>query len=477
MRAVTYYRISLDRKHEGAGVERQRKDCLARCKREGWTVVEELEDNDQSAYGDKHRKQYNRLIELVAQGAVDVVVAYHADRLWRDPDQQRAFLGFAKQGGLSLVATTSGRTYNPADVDDSLWLSLETLFAHKESADKARRLKRAQVAKAERGEWIGGPRSYGYESDGRQGLRQVPSEARIVRELARRTLAGESSRSLVIDLNRRGILTAKGKPWWVGSIPDLLESRRLAGILEYDGQQYDAKWTPILDMETHLQLRALFAARKRGPIGTRSGPRVRKYLLTGLLVCSKCGSGMGMNTGHTNGNTTYRYICKAPGSGGCAGTTIRAGSVETVVLDRLVEYLNGSDFARAMQRARKAAARDRTDVARAMESLERDRAQRTQLGDDYADGILDRGEYQRLVARLDQRIDETAKVVDRAAGTPSAERLAGQGDAIREAWDAMHVVERREVLESLVATIVVLPATSPVNVFRPERIRIEWRFD
>src|SRR5262245_1814242 len=104
MRAAIYTRISLDKTGKRAGVERQRADCEALCKKRGWSVVDQFEDNDRSAYSGRQRREYERLLQVVAAGDVDVVVAWHHDRIWRDVMEQQAFLAIGRSTGLKTVA-------------------------------------------------------------------------------------------------------------------------------------------------------------------------------------------------------------------------------------------------------------------------------------------------------------------------------------------------------------------------------------
>ena len=274
LRAGIYVRISLDRQGKRAGVERQIADCRRLCESEGWSVVSTYEDNDRSAFSGRQRPEYERLLRDVASEELDVVVAWHSDRLWRDVMEQQAFLVLGRQSSLKLVATP-GQRFDPGDADDSFMSTVIAAVAQKESADKSRRMTRKQVEKAERGEFHGGARAYGHTAD-RKAV--VTSEAKVIREAARRVLRGESVRSVTLDLNRRGIKTARGGTWRQDVLSDLLQQPRLAGLREYHGEVVgQAAWPRILDRDTHERLQALFRSRKLGP-RTRA---VQKHLLTG----------------------------------------------------------------------------------------------------------------------------------------------------------------------------------------------------
>ena len=104
------------------------------------------------------------------------------------------------------------------------------------------------------------------------------------------------------------------------------------------------------------------------------------------------------------------------------------------------------------------------------------RARLADLGDDYADGTIERAEYRRLSTRLRERIADGEERLAQTHATGPAINLVGHGKKLRRAWDAMTVMERREVIEALVEQIICDPAIPPRNVFRAERLRPVWRF-
>lgn len=77
----------------------------------------------------------------------------------------------------------------------------------------------------------GGPRAYGYAPDR---ITVIGAEADVIRECARRVLAGESQSSVCNDLNGRAITTA-AKPWRTSALKDTLIAARISGRREYHG--------------------------------------------------------------------------------------------------------------------------------------------------------------------------------------------------------------------------------------------------
>jgi site-specific DNA recombinase len=466
MRAAVYTRISLDWSGKRAGVERQRADCEALCTAQGWQVADYFEDNDRSAYSGRERPAYGRLVEAVVAGDVDVVVAWHQDRLWRNVVEQQTFLALGREAELKLVATPSGNV-DPADADDEFVSTIQAAVSKRESAATARRMRRRQLEKAEHGEFHGGGRAFGHTKDRK---RLVKREAALIRDAARRILAGESGSSIVRDWQDRGVKTVRGGRWRLDTLTALLAQPRLAGLREHRGKVVAvAAWPKILEVETHERLRAMFARRQRGP-----ADRPARWLLSGLLRCSKCGASLTAQKQNTRGGTP-RYACPPRSVGGCAGVTLRSELVEPEATRRVLDYLDSDEFGRALERAQQRTG-DST-VADVADRLSRDRARLAELGDAFADGEMDRAEYRRLTDRTRARIDAGESRLAAVADAGPGLRYAGQGQVLREAWEELTLEERRTVIGAVVEHFVIEPAAQPRNVWRPERVRPVWRFD
>jgi site-specific DNA recombinase len=229
IRTAIYARISSDREGDNLAVSRQLADCEALAGRRGWRVVERYVDSDISAYSGKQRPEYLRMLEDIEVGAVEAVVVYHADRLHRHPRELEDFIDLCQRTKTRL-ATVSG------DVDLSthegqLIARIQGAVARKESDDKSRRIRRKHEELASAGKVSGGgSRPYGYEPDKRT---VRPEEAEMIRDCARRALAGDSLRSICLDLNERGIASAGGKRWSSQTLRRMLMSARISGQREH----------------------------------------------------------------------------------------------------------------------------------------------------------------------------------------------------------------------------------------------------
>jgi len=107
MRAVLYLRQSKDAGLTGLAVDRQRTECRRLAGERGWTVVEECVDNDTSASTGKHRPGYQRALQLAEAGDVEVIIAWHVDRLTRRVAELESLIELCERTGVR-VATVSG---------------------------------------------------------------------------------------------------------------------------------------------------------------------------------------------------------------------------------------------------------------------------------------------------------------------------------------------------------------------------------
>ena len=284
-------------------------------------------------------------------------------------------------------------------------------------------------------------RPFGHTAD-RTGV--VEEEAAAIREAARRVLAGETLSGVVQEWNRRGLTTANGGPWRVNSLSSLLVQHRLV--------------TPpvILDEETHTRLVALHASRGKGPRRA-----TRRYLLTGLLRCWRCGGGLrGMP--RTRGGADL-YVCPGPAHGGCSGTAVTADHAEETVRDLVLARLDSPELLALPAGGREAAA----ELAAHRRRLE-------ELGELWAAGELSRQEWLALKRNVGGRARAAEAELARWARYEALRTLAGPGHARGARWPALSIDERRTVVQATLEHVVVLAAEPPRQVFRPERLQPCW---
>lgn len=450
MRAALYVRISQDRSGARGGVGRQLEDCEKLCATRGWTVGGVYEDNDVSAYSGRQRPAYARLMGDVADGLIDVVVAWHPDRLWRSVIEQQVAVAEWRRAGLGLVATCTGGEVDPSSADDEFVSTVIAAVAAKESADKARRARRkAEELVADGRHTGGGRRPFGHSVD-RESV--VDEEAALVLEACTRVVAGEDLASVVVDWRGRGVLTSTGLPWRYGSVLKLLRQPRLAGLSVHRGQIVgEARWPEVVPRPLWERAQASLDARAAAP---RSAPT--RSVLGGLLRCGRCSAHL------VAGGTAYR--CPSRSQGGCGGVGVGRAWLEEVVGGAVAAYVSGPEYARAV--AERAA--DSTALDAALAAVAEAESRVTTLDAMFSAGEMVGGDYRTMRSRLAEVLEEARAAVSAAAGVGG-----GVADPNLD-WEGLGDGQRRAVVVAVVAAITV-DGVGRGRSSTVDRLSFEWR--
>lgn len=132
----------------------------------------------------------------LADGSRDAVLIYHVDRLTRRPIELEQFLDVLTAARVRHVRFVAGGDLDVGNGDGLMVLRMLLAVAANESSTKSRRVQRKMLQNAEAGLPHGGhQRPFGYDDDDDK-VTIRPDEARTIRALADRFLAGESVRSL-----------------------------------------------------------------------------------------------------------------------------------------------------------------------------------------------------------------------------------------------------------------------------------------
>lgn len=460
MRAGIYARISEDRDETQLGVGRQLEDCERLVDARDWEVAERYVDNDTSAWKGGRRPAYLRMLDDITEGHIDAVAVYHADRLHRQPRELEDFILLCDRFGTALASVTGD--YDLSTGDGRFRARIEGAVAAKESDDKSRRIRRKMAELARNGQGNGGgTRPFGFEAD-RVTIR--PDEAKIVRELAERLLAGETLRSLCADLNARGVRTSTGGEWVPNVLKRLMRSGRISGQREHRGEIVaTAAWPAIIRPEQTTQLRAILDDPAR-----RNLRAPRSYLLKGLLRCGRCGSAL---VSRPREDGERRYVCaRGPGFAGCGKTFVLSEPVEQFVTEAVLIALDSPELASAVRGAQDDAAgvwQERADAVA---------ARLDELAGVYAAGQVTMREWLAAREPLQRQLDEARRHLSRAANTGPVAGILGTGSELRKRWNQMDIERRHAVIASVLAHVEVGPGRRGYNRFDPDRFRLVWRY-
>jgi site-specific DNA recombinase len=387
-RAILYARVSTDEQaRSGYSLAQQLEALRAYATREGYEILEEIEDKGYSG-GNLARPGLDRVRDIVADGGVDVVLAQDRDRLARKVVHNGLLEEeFSKHGSK----TKALNDYGDDSAEGALMRGIQTQFAEYERAKIAERTRRGKERKAREGKVLRGPKSpYGfrYNATG-DGLIVYEPEMVVAERIFRLAAEGLGPQAIQTRLHDEGTPSPTGDPLWprrtleqvlrsdlykahtFEEIAELVYAEvltRLDKDSEYGvwwfgrkrttehsvsepdgngGRRYRKATTTrirpkgertAVPVPAHLprvlvdQARAVMAA-SRAPERKRLA---RKWELRGLLRCS-CGWKMTTHTATSRGNGAdyHYYVCNQRKDRGrecdCRQRAVRAIEVERVV--------------------------------------------------------------------------------------------------------------------------------------------------
>lgn len=460
-----YVRISRDREGGGLGVARQERDCRAFVTRIGGEVVRVYVDNDASQYKAKRRPGYEEMWADAEAGVITGVLSWHMDRITRTPAEMEMVID--RVNAMKLDIATATGAIDVSTPMGRLMVRQMGSIARYEVEHRSERIKSKKAELAEQGLSHGGKRPFGYDKT--QSV-IVEEEAEVIREMASRILAGESQRSIVADLNERGVTTSTGHAWRSTVMRRILINPRNAGRRVHQGVVVgDAAWPAILDEVTLHRLRAVLLDPTRRDRYTAS--RARTHLLTGIAFCGLCGAKL---RSRPSGGGIKAYVCaKDADLGGCGKIKQFAAPIEeyvaTLALARVADPVVLRELSRTVREVSDEA------LARIAADLDEKQQRLRDLGEDYANGDIERIAFRAASERLKVLIgidqDELAKSVGLAA-VPVFDV-----DDLAEWWNEPGTTfeKKHAFLSMLIEKIIVNPARIGLRRFDEERVQILWR--
>jgi site-specific DNA recombinase len=473
-RAAIYVRQSLARDGDDLAVTRQLQECQRLAKERRYKVLHVLEDNNRSATTGK-RPAYQQLMQLIESKSIDVVVVLRHDRLLRRLTELEALIELSERTGV-VVATVFG----DLDLTNSTGRLLGRILASVARAEvetKSERHKLANAQKAVQGLPHGSRRPYGYRDD----LVSIHEpEAAVLREMARRVIAGHSYKEVAYWLNESGHRTTQQNLWFPITVRNMLAKKRYGAIREYEGVEYPAVWEPVFDPLTWERLQLVMRLGRESYAGR---PVARKYLLTGFVYCGKCGMALNGATKRDNPSRPLRrtYHCRVQGDTqrgrGCGGVVRNADALEHFIRECVVTRLDTPSLGSLL-----ANGGDQGQLRELLTQRDSQQLRLDALVDDYATGVLSRTQFTRAKNAAQTELERMGQEIGRLNRTMQISDVP-LGMTLREMWDQSDSDQwRRSILSLLVKRIVLNPGiTKPyyrvgekVMRFDPSLVDIEW---
>ena len=318
-----YIRVSTDAQvEEGYSVDFQKESLTSYCLSRGWKNIAYYIDGGWSG-SNIERPEMQRLIEDSKEGKISAVVIYKLDRLSRSQkDTLYLIEDVFIPNNVDFISTTEALdTSTPMG---RAMIGILAAFAQLERENIRIRTRMGMKERVKEGYWMGGGKiPFGYDYDKDAGVLIPNKNADKVRTIYDLYLQGKSPQEIA---NTLGLAYDR-------LVTQILKRKSNYGIIEYNGEEYQGRHEPIISKEKYDMAMLEMSRRSKVNITTSN------YLLTGLLVCGKCGAkmryqkwGKGVKLTCYSKQKSKPYLIKDPN---CTQPPVPIEKIETAVVQTL----------------------------------------------------------------------------------------------------------------------------------------------
>ena len=315
-------------------------------KHEGWVALPGQYNDGGFTGANIDRPALQKLLSDIKAGGINCVIVYKVDRLSRSLMDFAQLLEFLDKHNVTFVSVT--QAFNTNTSMGRLTLNILLSFAQFEREIISERTKDKMGAARKKGQWLGGRPPFGYdvENDGKK-LLINPEEAKIVREIFKLYLEGNSLLKVALILNEKGYRSKQGaskagrlyggKKFGVTQIQAIIKNVLYIGKVNYTGQIYEGQQEPIINEETFKKAQEKLKQ-------NRVERKVLKNtectgLLTHLLHCNTCNTIMFHTYTMKKGTHKYRYyVCtnaQKRSYQACPNKSLNAQAIEDATIECL----------------------------------------------------------------------------------------------------------------------------------------------
>ena len=439
-RAALYMRVSTDAQfEEGYSIEQQKEMLEAYCKAKR---IEEYECYIDPGFSGSNieRPAMQNLIRDIREGRITHVLVYKLDRLSRS-QKDTLYLIEDVFNTHDVTFTSLNENFDTSTPTGKAMLGMMSVFAQLERETIRERTRMGMLGRLKEGYWPGGARTpFGYDYDSAQGTLVPNADAARVERCFELLIAGYSPDNIARMLGFK----------YDNTVRNILGRKTYLGLIEYNGVCYPGRHAPLVSQEVF--------ARAQRILDQRAARRewTSQYLLTGLLVCGRCGAKMryqkwgnaGVKIVCYSQQRSKPYLVKDPY---CDAPHYWADEIEQKVIEimmarRVEQSADGHPAPIGAQNA--------LDGLRARLEAEKNKLKRLYAlyasGDDALLELID--EQRDIVTGIEKSI---AVEEEKLRSTRQLQSSCENISTILDAWDIMNYAERRAVVLEWINAVIV----------------------
>ncbi len=332
-KAVIYARYSSDSQTEQS-IEGQVRVCKEYAERNGFVIVNEYIDRAMTGTNDK-RPALQQMLYDSKDKSFNFVIVYKLDRFSRNRYDSAVNRAILVKNGVKLLSATENISDAPEGILlDSVLVGLAEYYSVELSQKVKRGLKESRI----KGQFTGGRTPYGYNVENLK-ITIDETQANIVRLMFDEYLAGKKIKDIVVMLKDKGIKNGYGKDWSINSVSRVLRNENYKGVVYADDTIYTNIYPAIVSEEIFDEVNTRLKVSKRTSAHHKTEVN---YLLSGKLICGKCGGLMTGDSGKGKLGTIYNYykcFTKKKNKAKCDKKSIPQKYIEDIVLEATQNFL------------------------------------------------------------------------------------------------------------------------------------------
>lgn len=515
IKVYTYKRVSTAMQIDGYSLDAQRARMKAYADFNDYEIVGEYEDAGKSGKSIEGRLQFRQMMEDVKSGKDNIayVLVFKLSRFGRNAADVLSTLQVMQDFGVNLICVEDG--IDSSKDAGKLMISVLSAVAEIERENIRVQTMEGRIQKAREGKWNGGFAPYGYQLvNGKLEINEEEAVAvRTIYDQYVNTDIGSNGISKYLENHGiRKIQRQNGKnplfdahlvrlilknPVYCGKIAygrrkteKVHGTRNEYHLVEQDNfLLVDGLHEAIIpeDVWNAAQVKLVAQAKKYEHVN--KGKNERTHLLSGIVKCPICGAGMYGNKSikHKKDGTKYKdffyYGCKhrsmQRGHKCDYKKQIREELLDDAVAEVIVKLVSNPNFATMMQEKINMKV-DTTAIDQEIENYEKQLRQdysiKSKLMEEIDNLDPDDRHYIRRKSDLDDRLyrmydkieELESQLIDARAKKTSIEAEKITGDNIYKVlicfdklYFAMNDVERRQLIEALIAEIQIYEERKP----------------
>ena len=315
LRVAAYCRVSTDSEEQINSYKNQLAFYTEKINsKTEWKFAGVYADEGITGTSMKHREDFKRMLRACREGRIDLILCKSVSRFGRNSVDVLRTIRALRERGIGVVFEKEG--VDTRTMNSELILAFHSAFSQSESESIRENVSRGLRMAYEQGTIAIGPNLYGFRK-GQEGAVEIDEEkAKVIRQIARWFLDGDSLHAIADKLAQRHIPSPKGKDTWsTATVRSILSNEKYKGdvllqktykpslfsnrAVKNDGalkKYYIEDVLPhILEPETFDRIQEELAKRSakrptsekaKTPFGRYCG----KYALSTLVVCGQCGA-------------------------------------------------------------------------------------------------------------------------------------------------------------------------------------------